>query len=311
MKLGDVWQRPIFIRTRKKGRQMKRTRIIAWIATLLVSALPDIICYEIAGVAPLWLLWAKLALLAVLIALTWLWEAIRALRPYFIILLALATLMKLNSLALSSPAWKSWQAGQSSAAVLVAAQALETVVALGLIGVLFLLRKRRERFFLVRGDRRPMAEPIRIFGQKSPSSLARFGFIFTAVVIVAQIFMLIVPLAPSAAALQKLIPLVPLILLLAAWNGFTEEVALRAAPVSPVFEVVGNTHAIWLAAALFGLSHYIGGVPSGIPGVLITAFLGWFFGKCMLDSKGLFWPWLFHAMQDILPFTMIVLAARG
>jgi membrane protease YdiL (CAAX protease family) len=291
---------------------MKRTiTLLAWIVTLLVSELPDILYYELGGAAPLWLLWVKLALLAVVIGLGWLWKPIRALRPYFIMLLALAMLMKLNSLLLSSPAWMSWQNGRSFSGIAIAAQALEMGVALALIGVLFLLRKRRERFFLVRGDLHPVAEPVRLFGQKSPGSLARFGFIFTAVVIVGQVFILIVPLSPSADLLRKLIPLIPLILLLAAWNGFTEEVILRAAPIAPVYEVVGKSPAIWMAATLFGLAHYLGGVPSGAPGVLITALLGWFFGKCMLDSKGFCWPWLFHALQDILPFTLMALAAVG
>lgn len=77
----------------------------------------------------------------------------------------------------------------------------------------------------------------------------------------------------------------------------------------PVVEAVGTSHAIWIAAVLFGLSHYIGGIHSGIPGVLITTLLGWFFGKCMVDSKGFFWPWLFHVVQDILPFTFAALVA--
>ena len=63
-----------------------------------------------------------------------------------------------------------------------------------------------------------------------------------------------------------------------------------------------------MAAILFGLSHYIGGSPDGILGFLIAALLGWFFGKCMVDSKGFFWPWLFHTLQDILIFTSMALA---
>jgi len=34
----------------------------------------------------------------------------------------------------------------------------------------------------------------------------------------------------------------------------------------------------------------------------------------MVDSKGLFWPWLFHAIQDIVPFTfaaLVALSAQG
>jgi len=126
--------------------------------------------------------------------------------------------------------------------VIYTAPLVDPEVALILIGLLFVLRKRRQRFFLVMGDLN------------------------------------------------------------------AKEVIYRTAPISTVFEVVGKANSIWMAAILFGLSHNIGGSPSDILGFLITAFLGRFFGKCMLDSKGFFWRWLFHTLQDILPFTLIALS---
>lgn len=193
----------------------------------------------------------------------------------------------------------------------MAAQLLEFGVALLLIGILFLLRKRRQRFFLIRGDMNATAEPVKWLGQKTPGPLWSFGLVFTLVVIVGQYFMFMVGLSPGSATIGNLLPLIPVILLLAASNGFNEEVILRLAPISTVYEVVGRSHAIWIAATLFGLAHYIGGMPSGLVGVLITAFLGWFFGKCMMDSRGLFWPWLFHTLQDILPFTAMAIAPNS
>jgi membrane protease YdiL (CAAX protease family) len=154
-----------------------------------------------------------------------------------------------------------------------------------------------------------MVPPVRLFGEKKPTPLWRFGLVFTLFVIVGQIFMFILPLAPDTGILRLLVPFTPLILLLAALNGFSEEITMRIAPISPVFEVVGRRNAIWMAAILFGLAHYIGGIPSGIIGVLITTVLGWFFGKCLLDSKGFFWPWLFHTVQDLLPFTLMAIAS--
>jgi membrane protease YdiL (CAAX protease family) len=285
------------------------TIAIAWVVTLLVSSLGDIVCFELTGAVPLWLLWAKAGLLGALIVLTRLWQPIKALRPFFVILLAIALLTRASDWLWNSPASKAWWSQQSFTITALAFQALEAGVALLLVGLLFLLRKRRQRFFLVRGELHAMAEPVKLLGQKSPSPLWRFGLVCTLFVIVGQVFLIILPLSPTSDTVPHLMPFIPLILLLAAANGVTEEIILRAAPISTVYEVVGKSNAIWMAAVLFGLAHYIGGIPSGIPGVLITAFLGWFFGKCMLDSRGFFWPWLFHAMQDILPFTLMVLAA--
>lgn len=282
---------------------------IAWVVTLLVSSLGDILWFELAGAVPSWLFWAKASLLGMLILLSWLWKPIKDLRPFFVVLLAITLLMKANTWLLHLPAWLTWQSQQSFTVAALTIQLFEMGIALLLIGLLFLLKRRRQRFFLVRGDMNAMAEPVKWLGQKSPSPLWSFGLVFTLVVIVGQFFMFILPLSPTLGTLRHLMPLIPAILLLAAANGFSEEVILRAAPMSTVYEVVGKSNAIWMAAVLFGLSHYIGGVPSGVLGVLITAFLGWFFGKCMLDSRGFFWPWLFHSLQDILPFTLMVWAA--
>jgi membrane protease YdiL (CAAX protease family) len=89
--------------------------------------------------------------------------------------------------------------------------------------------------------------------------------------------------------LRNLVVLIPVFVLAAAVNGFTEEIIFRAAPIATVYEVAGKSNAIWMAATLLGHAHYIGGIPSGIPGVLLTALLGWFFGKCswtLEDSSG-------------------------
>ncbi len=282
---------------------------IAWALTLLASPLSDILYFEVTGAVPTALVWIKFIFLGAFILRSRLGQPLKALAPYATVLLALVAWTGASAWLGQSSAWATWQARQSFTVAVLALQLLETLAALAMVGVLFLLRRRRQNFFLVRGDRPAMSAPLRILGEKAPEPLWRFGLIFTLVVIVAQVFMFILPLAPTGDLLRKLIPLIPLVLLLAASNGFNEELLHRAAPLSTLIEIVGKSHAIWMAAVTFGLAHYIGGAPSGIPGVLITAFLGWFFGKCMADSRGFFWPWLFHALQDILPFTMMALAA--
>lgn len=155
------------------------------------------------------------------------------------------------------------------------------------------------------------AEPIRLLGGRPLGPLRRFGLIFTLLILVGQYLMMILPLAPTTSAWRLFLPLLPLTLLRAASNGFNEEVIFRVAPMSPLVDVVGRSHAIWMAAVLFGLAHYIGGIPSGLPGIVLTGMLGLFFGKCLVDSKALFWPWLFHSVQDILPFTLTALVYQS
>jgi len=282
---------------------------IAWALTLLASPLSDILYFEITGAVPAALMWIKALFLGMFILRS---RAVRLLRPlgsYALILLALVLWTGASNGLAQSPAWATWQARQSFTVAALALQAFETLAALVMVGLLLLLHRRRQNCFLVWGDRPAMSAPLKILGEKASEPLWRFGAIFTLIVIVAQVFMFILPLAPTGNLLRRFIPLIPLVLLLAVSNGFNEELLHRAALLSTLIEVTGKSNAIWMAAVSFGLAHYIGGTPSGIPGVLITAFLGWFFGKCMVDSRGFFWPWLFHALQDILPFAMMALAA--
>jgi ABC-type antimicrobial peptide transport system permease subunit len=50
-------------------------------------------------------------------------------------------------------------------------------------------------------------------------------------------------------------------------------------------------------------------VPSGILGVLLSSFLGWFLGKSMLETKGFTWAWLIHFLPDAFIFTFFAISA--
>jgi len=53
-----------------------------------------------------------------------------------------------------------------------------------------------------------------------------------------------------------------------------------------------------------GIGHYFG-VPYGVVGVIMASFLGWMLGKAMLETRGFFWAWLIHFVQDVLIFTFM------
>jgi len=65
-------------------------------------------------------------------------------------------------------------------------------------------------------------------------------------------------------------------------NAFNEEFTLRAAPLSKLLPVVGKQQSLMITTIYSGLGHYYG-VPNGVPGVLLSSFLGWFLGKSLLD----------------------------
>lgn len=103
-------------------------------------------------------------------------------------------------------------------------------------------------------------------------------------------------------------PLIPVILLVAALNAINEELPYRAALLSQFLPAVGKNQALWITTVLFGVGHFYG-IPNGIIGVLMAGFLGWFMGKSILETKGIFWAWLIHFLQDIIVFSFLAMAA--
>jgi ABC-type antimicrobial peptide transport system permease subunit len=63
-----------------------------------------------------------------------------------------------------------------------------------------------------------------------------------------------------------------------------------------------------ITTIFFGLGHFYG-VPSGVLGVILSSFLGWFLGKSLFETKGFFWAWLCHFSSDIFIFTFAAIAA--
>lgn len=108
--------------------------------------------------------------------------------------------------------------------------------------------------------------------------------------------------------IQTLTPTIFLfILLFALTNSFAEEVTFRHTFAS-IVEYHGLSPYISkaLSALIFGGFHYFG-TPGKLPGVLLAGFLGWFLAKSIHETKGFFWAWLIHFVQDIIIMTALFL----
>ena len=91
-------------------------------------------------------------------------------------------------------------------------------------------------------------------------------------------------------------------------NAFNEEMTYKASFLSVLEDVVGKHQSLWLMAAYFGLGHFYG-IPYGVIGVLMAGFLGWFLGKSMLETRGLWWAWFIHFWQDVLIFSFLAIGS--
>ena len=284
---------------------------VAWIFMLLASALPIIVVREVIhiDIPDTWRLGFPVLVMSAGLLITWAWKAINPLRPFFILFIALGMVEWLVYIQIGNmPLWKAWQSDTSFNISMLASQTLRMIVTLVVIAALFFLKKNRQSFFLVKGDTNAVVEPVKWMGVKEGERWNKFGRNFTVILSLGTLTFLILAGRPSLDIVIKTLPFFPVILLAAMMNAFSEEMTYKASFLSVLEDVIGRNQALWLMAVYFGIGHFYG-VPYGIIGVLMAGFLGWFLGKSMLETRGLFWAWFIHFVQDTLIFAFIAIGS--
>ena len=288
----------------------RRVLWLAWAVTLTVSLTPNILFQVSTGHTPSWLFGAKLALLGVMILVGLFWSKARPLSVFCIMLAVLFLMEGLRGRLEASAQWQQWFGGfgASFATQMLGAQVLRVGVAMAMIAVLLFLQYRPRDLFLVKGNLNGTAAPVRWLGIDKPMGWRRLGMISSLCISLGLLAFLLIGGRPSWAAAGKALPVFPMVLLLAAMNAFAEEVSFRSTLLGSLRNSVDQRQAVLLTAAFFGIAHYYG-VPYGLVGVLMAGFLGWFLGKAMTETKGLFWPWFIHFLQDVLVFSFMAIGA--
>jgi uncharacterized protein len=285
--------------------------VIAWVFLLLASSIPMVFMQEVLHQAVDENLRSAMPAVVMLVglALTFLWSAIRPLRPFFVLFLVLIgaqwiVYTKVDKLSL----YPNWLNHPSFNVYMLAEQSLNLMVTLVVIAALFLLRKRASAFFLVKGDTNAPAEPVKLLDIKEGDRWNKIGRNFAFFISLGTLAFLILAGRPPLDILVRVLPFIPAVLLAAVINAFTEEVAYKASFLSVLEDVVGKNHALWLMAAYFGIAHFYG-IPYGIIGVILAGFLGWFLGKSMLETRGLWWAWFIHFWQDVWIFLFLAIGS--
>ena len=260
-----------------------------------------------------WLIGVQLGLLVVLLGYAAV--AAPALRGYVVVTLALhASNWVLFSWIAASARWTAWFGSATPLLQQVLGeQTLKLVQLLVIIGVLLLLGLRRREFYLVTGQTGAPVEPVRWLGIRGGTSWARFGpllaligcLVFGASLIPGMLRL------DLPGALVRVLPLLPAVLLFAATNAIYEEVVIKAAPLSQLEPVVGRSLALFLVAAVFGLSHFT--ERYFLPGtsVIFPALLGYLLAKSMLETRGIGMAWRIHFVLDVVIFGALALGAVG
>jgi len=288
---------------------------VAWISTLLACSLDVILWTELAGGVPYWLPWVHAIALTVIFVITLVQPTLKPLRGFVLILLVIFFLgfgggwpWGLIPFVRGTSAWISWEEQAPWALSAISTHLLRLSPALIILSFLLLMGKKRSDLFLVKGKIDAPVEPSKLLGMKKPEPWTKTGTIFAVVFASVTLIYLLFTSPPTLDAFEKALPLIPAALLIALINAFNEEFTLRAAPLSTLWNTVGKQQALMITTVFFGLGHFYG-VPSGIIGVLLSSFLGWFLGKSMLETKGFFWAWLIHFLPDAFIFTFFAISA--
>jgi membrane protease YdiL (CAAX protease family) len=305
-------------RTMKTEISKPKTLIItAWVTLLLgggpFASLPIIILQEIFDYQVSDNLQYGIAAVVVVVGLglTFAWNAVRSLRPFFILLLVLVGAGWLVYARIGVlPIYERWLAIPSPNVNvgILALVSRPLMVALAIIAALFILKKKRDAFFLVKGDTSAPLEPVRWLGIKAGATWNKAGCVSAIVLSLGTLTFLILAGRPPLDIVVRALPFLPVILLASAVNAFSEEMFAKASFLSVLEDVVGKHQALWLMAYAFGIGHFYG-IPYGVIGVLMAGFLGWWLGKSMLETRGLWWAWFIHFVQDVWIFAFAVVGS--
>jgi membrane protease YdiL (CAAX protease family) len=206
----------------------------------------------------------------------------------------------------STQTWISWTMTVTPLIYEISFHLLRLIPALIILLFLFVTNRKRKQFFLTKGNIHANVEPTKLLGIKKPESWVKIALIFATVFVIGITLFLLGSINVDLDNFVSNLLTIPVAILIALMNSFNEEFTLRAAPLGELNLNLGKTYSLLVTTLYFGLGHYYG-VPSGIIGVILSAFLGWFLGKSILETKGIFIAWLVHFLTDI-PIFLFFLA---
>lgn len=301
-------QPPINPTAAPRPQTSRRLTAAAWGALLLASTLPDILWVELTGGPTNWLPWIKAALFAILAIAALIWNPLRPLRNYFIALVLFFVLSQARVLwHFNLPFVQRLFGTFPFVQQMQPEQFGKLAVSMAMLAALFALGYRRDSLFLISGNLRAPITPVPLLGFPKADPWTRFGGQWGVYIALALAVFMYLGVRPSNADLLRAAGYLPAVLFFAALNAFNEEVTYRVSLLSTLEPVTGSRHALWMAAVFFGIAHYFG-APGGIPGALLSVFMGWILSKAMLETRGFFWAWWIHFLSDISIFFFFVAA---
>ncbi|MDX1437553.1 MAG: CPBP family intramembrane glutamic endopeptidase [Anaerolineales bacterium] len=283
--------------------------LIAWAITLLAGILPEIILDQAWEVSLPWLYWARIAVFAVLFLLSFFGGASRPLRGFAALWILIYTASEaVSRLDFVLAPIQGLLGGSSFVARMQPEQFGKLAVALLVVLGLLALGYSRKQLFLTPGRLDAPIVPVKWMGFPKPDPWWKFGGQYGFYIALGMGAVAWLVTRPTPAMWELVVPALPAILLFAAMNAFYEEMTFRASMLATLEPFAGMKQAWAMSAVYFGIAHFYG-LPYGWIGVVLATLNGWLLGKAMLETRGMFWSWWMHFLQDIVIFTCLVMGA--
>lgn len=189
-------------------------------------------------------------------------------------------------------------------------QSLTLVLALVILGILYMLYPQKFRNFARFGDQSAHPEPVSFLGISAKDTWRSVGISFSVIVTLATSLFLFFNVLGSQLPGISALSLLPWALLFALVNSFVEEALTRFTVVVGLHGAVDNRMIYIISALVFGIPHYFG-TPGGILGSIMAGFLGWLLAKSIVETRGIFWSWFIHFLQDVVIFFALFVVVAG
>lgn len=178
-------------------------------------------------------------------------------------------------------------------------QPLTLCIALAFLLILNKVRPITFKTYFKRGKLNAAITPVPQVGinPKKSENWKHVGWNFT--IVISVITAAVVYFTTPKINYQQLLLHLPFAIVFALINSFVEEIITRFGVVVSLKDKVPENTIALISGALFGIVHYWG-TPGGFGGVLLAGFLGWILAKSILETKGIFWAWFIHFIQDVI-----------
>jgi membrane protease YdiL (CAAX protease family) len=285
-------------------------RAIAWIA-VVGSTVPEVVWKELGHrVTFSFIAIETILLVAAAVAVTR-FPRLRDLSRFLLAIAALNFAWSFLAPALAQTNWiralsdnANWGARLFIARAVTVSGAV--LVSLTLIGS----RLTPRDLFLNLGNLSAPAQPIPFPGLRKPVPWTWFGPGVLLVFALALAPFLYFTLHPSFALSSRILRFFPWMIAVSALNAASEEYQFRNVLLAHLGNAFSSTEAALLTAAYFGLGHYYG-QPSGSLGVLMAGFAGWLWARSMIETRGFFWAFTTHMVQDIIIFAFLAMGSAN